>query len=427
LGETAGTTAADGIAGRQGTYVGGATLNQTGALDGDSDGAVTLDGADDGVVVPYSTTLNPSQFSLEAWARPTVGVGWQAVATNWEGPNSNGGFSLWIDDGNNWSAWASSPSGTIWEVTGGHAVLGQWVHLVETYDGTTLRLYVNGVLAGHADGPYTPQSTQPFRIGQGAPGYESPFQGTIDEVAVYGHALSQDRVEAHYVLGRSYKDTVLGSRPVSYWRFGEPSGPSVADVQGAHSGTYVGGPSTGLPGALAGDSDTAVRFNGSGDYVSVPYAASLNPARFTLEAWAYPTGGQGAYRGVVSAWKEITPSEWQGFAIEASDGDVWTGEVGDGTTYIELPGSPVALGTWAHVVLTYDGSSMRLYVDGTEVAGTTTSRYAGAPSPVDLEIGAEYTNGVPGVFFTGLLDDVAVYDHALSADEVKLHYDSGRQ
>src|SRR2546426_625083 len=76
--------------------------------------------------------------------------------------------------------------------------LGSWTHLVGTFDGSTVRLYVNGALfsSAPASGPLSGGAGQSFigRLGQGV----FPFQGTLDEVAVFPSALSAERVRAHY-------------------------------------------------------------------------------------------------------------------------------------------------------------------------------------------------------------------------------------
>ena len=77
----------------------------------------------------------------------------------------------------------------------------------------------------------------------------------------------------------AYRDSVLADSPAAYWRLGEPSGTTAADASGNNrTGSYVGSPTLGVGGALVGDSNTAVSFNGSSQYVEVPYAAALNPS-----------------------------------------------------------------------------------------------------------------------------------------------------
>src|SRR5215472_2077563 len=98
-------------------------------------------------------------------------------------------------------------------------------------------------------------------------------------------------------MSDSYSQVILAKGPVGYWRLGEAGSPSAFDSSGSGSdGTYNGSPSFGIPGAIAGDPDTAVGFNGpdSGDYVEVPDPASqafsqpASGAGLTVEVWMRP-------------------------------------------------------------------------------------------------------------------------------------------
>ena len=73
------------------------------------------------------------------------------------------------------------------------------------------------------------------------------------------------------VLAASYSSTVLADAPVAYWRLGESAGTAMVDsTANANSGTYQGGYTLGQPGAIAGDSDTAVTFGGQNGYAVAP-------------------------------------------------------------------------------------------------------------------------------------------------------------
>jgi Concanavalin A-like lectin/glucanases superfamily len=431
LGEAAGTTAADGIRGRHGTYVGTPTLAATGALNGDSNTAVTFNGTSQYATVPYDSGLNPAQFTVEGWAKPTGGAGtYRTVATSWyEGAAGASPRGYWLGIGTDNKWWLSIANGTTFtNIIGPTVTLNSWAHAVGTYDGTTGRLYLNGILVASTAVSYAANLSAPFGIGAywANGSWVGLHLGSLDEVALYGTALSSSRVQAHYLLGRSYKDTVLDSGPVSYWRLGEAAGTSAADSKGTNTGTYTNGPTLAQPGALAGESDTSAGFDGSNDYVNVPYTAALNPAQFTVEAWAQPTGSGNWYE-VASSWSN-SGARWTGYALEINPSNNWVTYLGDGSHTEPLAVGPARiLNTWTHVAATYDGATLRLYVNGTLAASTSTTFYAANNSPVPFQIGTEYANGTRSAFFAGIIDDVAVYNRALSATEIQLHYDSGRQ
>jgi hypothetical protein len=416
LGESSGSTASDSIRGRHGSYVGSPTLAATGALNGDSNTAVTTNGSGQYTSVPYDAALNPAQVTLEGWAKPTGGSG--TARTVVASQDTNKGYLLGIGTDNKWR-FTVGTGGATTVVTGSTVTLSSWAHVVGTYDGATAILYVNGISAGTASVSVSANTTRPLGIGATDSGgsWAGYFPGSLDEVAVYGSALSQSRVQAHYLLGRSYKDTVLDSGPISYWRLDEGSGTSAADSKGSNTGTYTNGPTLGQPGALAGDSDTGGTFDGVDDYVRVPNAASLNiTGPFSIEAWikvnawdydwqAIVTKGDSAYR-LHRYWSSDNLSS--GFN---ADGDVQgAANVNDGG--------------WHYVVTTWDGSTKNLYVDGTlDSSGSVSGPLA--TNSYDLAIGENLE--APGRSWDGSIDEVTLYTKALSATEVQLHYDSGRQ
>ena len=129
--------------------------------------------------------------------------------------------------------------------------------------------------------------------------------------------------------GASYSASVLADSPLSYWRLGEASGTTAADSSGANrTGSYLNTPTLGVGGALTGDSNTAGAFNGTDEYVQVPFAAALNPASFTVEAWAFVTGGQGTFRSLVTS-RQFAPGAARGYILYAGADN--NGNCGPGT------------------------------------------------------------------------------------------------
>ena len=183
-----------------------------------------------------------------------------------------------------------------------------WTHLVGTYNGTTLRLYRNGVQVASSaqSGWVAAPSTAAIRIGTKWDTGDV-FPGRIDEVALYDTTLNTTQIQAHYNLSlpvgappSDYRGRVLYDAPVGYWRLGEPSGTVAADAStNGLTGTYVGSPTLAQVGALgaSGDADTAVDFTGGGKYVSTAAdkLTALNPAG--CRGVAHPPPGRAHRRG----------------------------------------------------------------------------------------------------------------------------------
>jgi hypothetical protein len=226
-------------------------------------------------------------------------------------------------------------------------------------------------------------------------------------------------ITAQSAGGTSYSQQVLADSPLAYWRLGEASGTSAADASGNNrTGTYLNTPSLGAPGALAGDANSAVSFNGSDEHVNVPYTAALNPSSFTVEAWVYPTGGQGSFRSIVTS-RDYAPGQAKGYVLYAAPDNrwqLWTGSGGWNVVY----GPAVVLNQWTHLVGTYDGSTLRLYVNGALVASSVVAYTQNTTRP--LRIAAGRTESPAQYFLPGRVDEVALYGAALSAARVSAHY-----
>ncbi|GAA3607846.1 LamG-like jellyroll fold domain-containing protein [Microlunatus ginsengisoli] len=197
---------------------------------------------------------------------------------------------------------------------------------------------------------------------------------------------------------------------VGAWSFNEGTGTTAADSSGqGNNGTLSGGPTWTSAGKYGG----AITFDGVNDMVAIPDANSLDLSNnLTVAAWVRPTA-QGAWRTAVL--KERTSGLTYALYANGATGNRPNGTLAIGTQDREVNGTTgLTANTWTHVALTYDGTTMRLYVNGTQVASR--AQTGSAPNGTGpLRIGG---NAVWGEWFTGQIDEVRVYSRALSAAEV---------
>jgi glucose/arabinose dehydrogenase len=256
-------------------------------------------------------------------------------------------------------------------------------------------------------------------IGAPAPrwsdGCPSPPGPTTDGCVVSGR-LSRLSANA------DYRAAVLGDGPIGYWRLGETSGTTAADETGTAPGTYVNAPALGVPGALTGNSNTAASFDGSSQYVDMTNSAPLNvSSAVSVEAWVKPTTMPGAGNSATIAMKASDPP--YGYWLQLTDTDRAKFGLGIGGVNHPLSaGGVVAPGSWYHIVGTYDGSVQRLYVNGALVASQPLSGTVDAVAG-DFRIGTTRASE----FFNGAIDEVAVFNKALTPAQVQAHYEAGAQ
>ncbi len=233
---------------------------------------------------------------------------------------------------------------------------------------------------------------------------------------------------------------------VSFWRLNETSGTKAADSSGPNNGTYqgVGGVTLGVAGLANTDTDnTAAQFNGGtgtthtgGGYVSVPFAASLNPAKFTIEALVNPSaiGNDDVddYHAVVSS-RNIAGGDSFGYVLylHGTGFEAW---VGDDTT--SWPDAVVAAGAVVdggpyYVAMTYDGTTLKMYVNPTDTEAeiaTNAEQFAQStvtytPTAVnELRIAAGANEMAAAACFPGVIADVAIYNDALDFAAIQAHF-----
>lgn len=218
----------------------------------------------------------------------------------------------------------------------------------------------------------------------------------------------------------AYPDVVLADSPRLYWRMGEASGlPQDTSGNALHATTTSGSPDYSQAGAIVGDANTAIAFDGSGpDYFQRTDNALLDLADvFTLECWVKLTAldsGSTAH-GLIS---KQTGAYYM--RILSADGKLQL--LRSETTL--MVSSTVGIAdttTFHHCVGTKTGATTKLYIDGVDRTGTVTNDTC-ANNALALFVGAEVGGAEPA---KATIDEVAVYPTALSAARVLAHYDSG--
>ena len=195
---------------------------------------------------------------------------------------------------------------------------------------------------------------------------------------------------------------------VAAYGFDAGSGSGAADSSGrGNAGTVSGAVWSG-----AGRFGSALSFDGVNDWVTVPDSNALDlSSGMTLEAWVRPSK-LGGWRTVV--FKERPAGSCTGCsAIRA--GRVRLGQVDIGGERNAVGTSALPLNAWSHLATTFDGAVVRLFVNGVQAGSLPVSGSMAASSGV-LRIGG---NGIWSEWFAGLIDEVRVYNRALSATEIQ--------
>lgn len=218
----------------------------------------------------------------------------------------------------------------------------------------------------------------------------------------------------------SWVSEVSADTPNAWFRLGETSGTSAADNVGGTAGTYTGVFTLNQRSLIAGDANPAVDlFDG---YIRVADRAALDLAdTFTLEAWIYPTAYRDSVMGPGCFIDKGANSYIFRFA-GTNDGIFILRR--NGVQDIAVSNVRVPLNQISHVVATKSGATVKLYLNGRDVTGTVTNQTM-TDNANPFIIGA--SDGGIDNYFVGIIDDVVIYNTALSASRVLAHYNAGTQ
>jgi hypothetical protein len=211
--------------------------------------------------------------------------------------------------------------------------------------------------------------------------------------------------------------TWLEPNLIAWWKFDEGEGDTAYDSAGNNDGTLTNGPvwtPSGINGSLS--------FDDVDDYVEVADDDCLDITdEITLSAWIRPRNTSAVdEQFIVSKW-DVSSS--YGMRLESANPRFFlmAGSSKIAKTYTDLNTSP---DVWAHVVATWDGQTMKAYLNGT--VSEQNEPFAGiiniSDAPVAIGFNPGYDGGLGGAYFDGMIDDVRIYDRALSPNDISELY-----
>ena len=467
LDEGSGTTTAD-LSGNNNT----GTITGATWASGKVNGALSFNGTSNYVSMGTPAALNfgTGSFTVMSWFKTSDTVFQRMVnagANNWDN-----GFELSFDEtGSCPNSTTGCVTAAIGGGTGANSVsFGSTVHtfadgawhqavLVVDQTGNTAQLYIDGVvqsvtersstcttgtavtsinIAGCSSLNATSISTEPFTVGAMRSGSTTgnPFHGSLDEIRVYNSALSSSQIQNQYAL-----DTTASL--AGYWPLDENSGTTANDSSSNHnSGTLTGGP-TWTPGKL----NSALSFNGSTNYVSMgtPSTLKFGVGSFTIMSW-FKTTSTAFGRMVGTGMNSFS----NGFDLSVNTTNACSAgcvgaELGGGSKAASVSFGTTATtfnnGTWhqAAMIIDQTANTAQIYVDGVAQALSVQASTCGTVSGTSINItscistsatnttdpftlGAYHSGSTTSYAFAGSLDEVRVYNSALTGQQVFNQY-----
>ncbi len=412
--------------------------------------AVGFNGLGQSVSTPWQAALNNSSFSVELWVNPAQvpypgSVAYVASSAVLANPRS--GWYLAQDNGTTFGANSAfvvrffNQNGTTPTVQLAAPCtnsVGSWYHLVLTYDGTTATLYENGVAVTNHTAAYVPNVSAPFTVGMRSDnGF--PWPGQAAEVAMYGTALSAQRVSTHYTTATTtpanYVSTVQADAPLVYYRFREPPDPQAANLGSlgsAGNGAYV---YKAMPGQIGlrnppypgfDSANNSVGFDGTGGYVSLP-ALNLDTNTVTITAWVLATNPQPKAGGIVLSRAGTTVAGITFDSVNTSGLELTYNWNDDPSAYNWLSGLSLPASDWGFVALIVQPDHATLCAANNTDANSfatavNTMTHVAQKFEGATLLGAD--SGFTDRYLSGRIDEVAIFNRALGVGEVFSQYAS---
>jgi hypothetical protein len=352
-------------------------------------GSSYFDGTGDYIQAPTSSafTFGTGAFTIEAWVNPSVNA---TQVTQWiygnistNSGNTQVGLGIVVNGTLQLQTWNAAIVTTSTVVP-----LNVWTHVAASFDGTTYRLFINGVLSATGTTLYTFSTNGPGTIGyNGSQGSNSLFTGYISDVRVIkGQALYTSNFVPQNTPLTAIRNTVLMVNGTSAGVYDSSMINDYETIGDAKIDTTV----------VKFTGTESIKFDGTGDYL-LTSSSVINPntafgsSDFTIEFWVY--------LNTVASGQVLI--DYRPSGLNGLYPLLWLGATGTITFYTNSAdrissGAIISTSTWYHVALSRSSGSTRLFVNGTQVGSTyadTNVYLSGINRPVIAASGSNLAQG----------------------------------
>jgi len=387
--------------------------------DGVTNGAYYFDGVNDYISVKQIDGIkNLSNITVSVWIYPLgknaedeFGLeGYDKILGNSDDWNG-GGFNFYLRDVED-EQYAFNINGSY--IRTGNVIFDQWQQLVGTYDGETMKLYLDGELIG-SEGDVSTRIVSNLNLLIGdIHNYESSeniiketFNGMIDEVRVYDFAMTSDQIIENYNSDLQEKKDIVLNMPLdsNLWDYS----PFKYDITN-HSAT----------GSSNGQVDDFYDFSSaSTDYIEIDSSENLDVQNFTFSSWFRTSGPNISSPGIYMR------------SNNAGGNELFIGFNGldYNRIFITLDGlyhyffqaeDNLMDNQWHHIAARYDSSTLTVYIDGAQydVSKSTTKTLDFGDSNAWIGADADGFNSNLGNYWNGGIDELKLFSRALSEEEI---------
>ena len=381
-------------------------------------GGCTFDGTDDYINIADSNIYRPTTaITVSTWFKAESQTGYtRFISAN---STANVGYDLQLfpySVGGRIQFEIGANSGNIASNVGTNYRDSRWHHVVGTWDGSIMKLYIDGnqqTQTKNVSGsiPYS----QYLVIG--ATGvYSSNYSGSIDEVRIYNRALSSNEVRALYNFAPG---------PVAHYTFDDGAGQSANDLSGnGNTGTLgsSGSSDSADPTWATGKFGKDLSFDGSNDYISVNNQTLGTSDQVTVTGWVKHQGKSSSSQDIFVKRTSLNNDQFE-FRLDSTYKLSFDRYLPSGGSVTSV--NTISTNQWTFVAMTLNDSEdqVKFYINGVlDSTNSYTETYSGDSSST-ITIGRSGVDSLDGTSdpwrnFNGLIDDVRVYNYARTQSQI---------
>jgi hypothetical protein len=306
--------------------------------------------------------------------------------------------------------------------------LNKWTHVVVTRNGNQYKVYVDGKIVSNYSGDPAALVSDAANTTIGRETYAGgyfAFNGWIDEPKIYSYTRTAAQIAADYNAGLARQSSAKGTSTnvgspgasnlsnglVGYWKMDETSGNALDSSGNNNTGTPT---NTSI---ISGKFGNGRNFNGSGDTISIPHNSALKPSTYiSISAWVKPTDIISG--GYYEIYRKEDGNDRHLLSFQNS-GTILSFGIGTATQGYQELDVPITstnyTNGWHLITAVYDGQKKYLYRDGVQIGSQIATGAIGTGGGANAYIGS-YGGGQE--YFYGQIDEVRIYNRALSPKEV---------
>lgn len=292
--------------------------------------------------------------------------------------------------------------------TGNELKPGVWKHVVMIHDGTVDRMYMNGVKVNQKAYAGALKSTiHPLGIGYDPIDKGSYFDGQLDDIEIYNYAFTDMEVTAMYTTQAKFPGVenalvanyALNGNGIDSTQF---KNNAIFDSKAISATNRHGWANNAIYGAAKAENSAALQ----SDFTTISFWVNPKTLPASGEAYLMSNGGW------QERWKISLPSH--GKPVFTTNATACCSDMDSGN------GNELKPGQWTHVAMVHDGAQDQIFINGTLANQKATT---GALKKTKFPLGIGYDPIDNGSFFDGSMDDVMIFNKALTAAEIKALFD----